>query len=306
MNREQATFVQPPECRFAANGRELALGRRVLLMGIVNVTPDSFSDGGRCATAPAAVAQALRLAAEGAEILDLGGESTRPGAAPVAAAAELARVLPVLRELRPRTDCLLSVDTWKAEVARAAVAEGADIINDISGLQRDPAMLEVLRSSRVGCVLMHLRGTPQTMQTLTDYADLLGEIRAFFAAALARAEQAGVGRDRFLLDPGLGFSKTAEQNHELIRGLPAFLGLGRPLLLGPSRKSFIGKLLGGDCPPPPAARDWGTAAAVAAGVLAGATVLRVHEVAAMRDVVRVAAALRPASGGGGPGENGGA
>lgn len=269
------------------------MGRRVLVMGIVNVTPDSFSDGGRCATPEAAVAHGLQLAAEGGDILDVGGESTRPGAAPVSAAEELARVLPVIRGLRAHCDLPISVDTWKAEVARAALEAGADIVNDISGLQRDPVMLEVLRSSRAGLVLMHMRGTPETMQQHTNYADLAGEIRAFFATALRQAAAAGIAPERIALDPGLGFSKTAAQNLELIRRLPEFLELGRPLLLGPSRKSFIGKILGGEMPPPAAARDWGTAAAAAVCVLAGATILRIHQVSGLRDAVRVAAALRP-------------
>lgn len=291
MSQNFQAFVMPPETVFDCGRRRFNLGRQVLVMGIVNVTPDSFSDGGRHASAAAAVEHGLRLVAEGADLLDIGGESTRPGSEPVPAETETARVVPVIRELRTRTDVPLSVDTWKAEVAAAAVAAGADIVNDISGLQRDPRMLDVLQQSAAGCVLMHMRGTPQTMQTLTGYADLAGEIRGFFAAALRRAQAAGVAAERILLDPGIGFSKTAEQNHELIRRLPEFLELGRPLLLGPSRKSFIGKILGGDVPA--AERDWGTAAAVAACVLAGATVLRVHRVAAMRQAVQVAAALRP-------------
>jgi len=274
-------------------GREwrLGCGCRTLVMGIVNVTPDSFADGGRCVTAQSAVVRGLQLLEDGADMLDIGGESTRPGAVPVSAAEELARILPVIRSLRERTELPISVDTWKAAVAEAAIAAGATIVNDISGFALDPALAEVVARTGVGCVLMHLRGTPQTMQQFTAYADLAGEVTAELAAALARAEAAGIPRERIVLDPGIGFSKTAEQNHDLIRSFGRLRSaLGRPLLAGTSRKSFIGKLLPGN--PPPAERVWGTAAAVTACILYGADIVRVHDVAEMRQVAGVADALR--------------
>lgn len=270
---------------------ELGPGHRTLIMGIVNVTPDSFSDGGRHATAQTAVVHGLQLLEDGAEILDIGGESTRPGSQPVSADEEMARILPVIRSLRERTDTPISVDTWKAEVAEAAIAAGATIVNDISGFALDPRLAAVVARTGVSCVLMHMRGTPQTMQEHTQYADVAGEVAAELAAVLKRAEAAGIPPERIALDPGIGFSKTAEQNHDLIRGLGRLRrALGRPVLAGPSRKSFIGKLLPGN--PPPAERDWCTAAAVTACILNGADIVRVHNVAAMRQAALVAAALR--------------
>ena len=266
-------------------------GCRTLVMGIVNITPDSFSDGGRCVTAQSAVVHGLQLLEDGADILDIGGESTRPGAHPVSAAEEMARILPVIRSLRERTALPISVDTWKSEVAEAAIAAGATIVNDISGFTLDPALAGVVARTGVGCVLMHMRGTPQTMQQFTDYTDLASEVTAELAAALERAVAAGIPRDRLVLDPGIGFSKTAEQNHDLIRSLGRFRStLGRPLLAGPSRKSFIGKLLPGN--PPAAERVWGTAAAVTACILYGADIIRVHDVAEMRQAACVADALK--------------
>ena len=274
-------------------GREWRLGTgcRTLLMGIVNVTPDSFADGGRCVTAQSAVVRGLQLVEDGADFLDIGGESTRPGAQPVSAEEEMARILPVIRGLRERTDMPISVDTWKAEVAAAAIAAGAAIVNDISGFALDPSLAEVVARTGVGCVLMHMRGTPSNMQQFTQYEDVAGEVAAELAAALQRADSAGILRERIVLDPGIGFSKSAGQNHELIRGLGRIRSvLGRPLLAGPSRKSFIGKLLPGD--PPPAERVWGTAAAVTACILYGADIIRVHDVAEMRQAALVADALK--------------
>jgi dihydropteroate synthase len=280
------------ETEFHFADRCWRLGRRTLLAGIVNVTPDSFSDGGAFLDPAAAVAHGERLAAEGADVLDIGGESTRPGAPPVAAAEEERRVVPVIRALARRVQVPLSVDTSKAAVAAAALAAGACIVNDVSGLQRDPEMLGLLGATGAGCILMHMRGTPATMQQCTDYADLGADVCAFFQGTLARAAAAGVPPERFILDPGIGFSKTAEQNLELIRLLPRFRALGRPVLMGPSRKSFIGRLLPGN--PPPEGRVWGTAAAVTACALFGADVVRVHDVAAMAQVLAVADAIRAA------------
>lgn len=275
---------------FRFGAQEWQLGGATRLAGIVNVTPDSFADGGQWFDAGAAVAHGEQLAAEGAALLDVGGESTRPGAAPVSAEEETRRVVPVIRDLARRVRVPISVDTVKAAVAAAALDAGATIVNDVSGLQADPGMLGLLARAPAGCILMHMRGTPATMQQFTDYRDLAGEICAFFAGVLERAAAAGVGCERFLLDPGIGFSKTAEQNLELIRLTPRFRALGRPVLLGPSRKSFIGRLLPGN--PPPAERVWGTAGAVAACALYGADVVRVHDVAAMAQVLAVADALR--------------
>ncbi len=282
---------------FQCAGQRRQLGDAAWVMGIVNATPDSFSDGGQCLDPESAIKRGLHMARHGAAILDIGGESTRPGAPPVSAAEEIERVVPVIRGLADQTDALLSVDTSKAAVARAALAAGASIVNDVSGLHRDPEMLDVLRTTQAGCVVMHMRGTPDTMQTMTDYADLMGDIITYFRDILDRTAAAGVARERLILDPGIGFAKTAEQNLELIAHLARLRDLGRPLLLGPSRKSFIGKLLPGT---EPQERGWGTAGAVACCVLCGADIVRVHDVDEMRQVAVVAAAIRQAAAGGEP------
>jgi dihydropteroate synthase len=276
---------------FRARDQAFELTRRVLMMGVVNVTPDSFSDGGRWATAEAAIEHGLQLAADGADILDIGGESTRPGAPAVAEAEEVRRVVPVIAGIRRVSTVAISIDTTKAEVARQALAAGADIVNDISGLVREPAMIGVAAAARAGCIVMHMRGTPQTMQQQTDYADLLGEVAQFFVAAGERLRSGGVGEEYIVYDPGLGFSKTAPQNLLLLRHLAQLRQLGRPLLVGPSRKSFIGKVLGIT---EPSQRSWGTAAAVASAVLAGARIIRVHDVAPMRQVATLALAIATA------------
>lgn len=277
---------------FRFQEQEWRLGAKTLLMGIVNVTPDSFSDGGEFLASAAAVTRGEALVAAGAAILDVGGESTRPGAPAVSAEEELQRVLPVIRGLRERVAVPISIDTSKAVVAEAAVVAGAAIINDISGLHHDPAMLEVLCRTGAGCILMHMRGTPATMQQFTAYTDLIGEISGYFRDTLRAAQAAGVPETRFLLDPGIGFSKAAEQNLALIRNLWRFRELGRPVLAGPSRKSFIGKLLPAGLAP--RERVWGTAGAVAACALCGADIVRVHDVAEMAQVLAVADAVRGA------------
>lgn len=264
------------------------LQRQALVMGILNVTPDSFSEAGEHYDPAAAVAAGLAMADAGAHILDVGGESTRPGAAPVDAAEECRRVVPVIRELRAATDRLISIDTTKADVADAALAAGADIVNDISGLTQDPEMITVTRQHGAGCCLMHMRGTPQTMQRHTAYDDLIGDIHGYFRDRLAVLEAAGIPPERVCLDPGIGFAKTAEQNLLLINALDRFLDLDRPILLGPSRKSFIGRVLQLD---DPRDREWGTAAALAVGMARGARVLRVHDVAAMRQVTDLTMAI---------------
>jgi dihydropteroate synthase len=257
-------------------------------MGIVNATPDSFSDGGRFLDPAAAVARALRLAGEGADVVDVGGESTRPGSPPVGEAEELRRVLPVIEALRARGFPLpISVDTTKPAVARAALAAGADLVNDVSCLA-DPDLARVAAAAAVPLVLMHTRGTPAEMASRAVYGDVIAEVGRELELALARAGAAGLARERVILDPGIGFAKTAEQSVELLARLPELRALGRPLLVGPSRKSFIGAVTGA----PVAERLPGTLAAVTAAVLAGAEWLRVHDVAEARQAARLAAALR--------------
>jgi dihydropteroate synthase len=259
-------------------------------MGIVNATPDSFSDGGRFLDPAAAVSQALRLAEEGADLVDLGGESTRPGAPPVLADEELRRVVPVIERLRARGFPLpISVDTTKGTVARAALAAGADLVNDVSGLG-DPELGRAVAEARVPVVLMHTRGTPADMQARAVYADVAAEVEAELRIVLARAVAAGIDPAAVILDPGIGFAKTAAQNLELLARLGELRALGRPLLVGPSRKSFIGTLTGA----PVEDRLPGTVAAVTVCVLAGVELLRVHDVAACRQAALVAAAVRDA------------
>jgi dihydropteroate synthase len=270
-----------------SRGRRLFLGSRTWLMGVVNVTPDSFSDGGLFIDPDRAVERGLELASEGADILDIGGESTRPGAGPVAAEEELRRIIPVVRGLRRRTDVPISVDTTKAAVAREALDEGADIVNDVSALRFDAEMAQVIAASGAAVVLMHMQGTPLTMQLDPRYDDLLGEIRSFFLERLRAAEEAGIPADRTVIDPGVGFGKTCAHNLALLNGLEAFRDLGRPLCVGLSRKAFIGKVL--DLPP--GERVEGTIAAAVLSVTHGAHILRVHDVREVARAVRVAEAI---------------
>jgi len=264
-------------------------GKRPYIMGVLNVTPDSFSDGGRFLQPQDALEQARRLIAEGADILDVGGESSRPGSDPVTVEEELRRVLPVVEKLANESPVPISIDTTKAEVARRALQAGAAMINDISALRFDPRLAEVVAEANVPLCLMHMRGEPKTMQQgPIVYRDLLREIGAFLQDAMERAQAAGIDRDKIILDPGIGFGKAPEHNLTIIRRLDYFQRLGRPLLVGVSRKSFIGQILN----LPPQERLFGTAAAVAAAVLAGAHILRVHDVAAMRQVALVAHAIR--------------
>ena len=260
-------------------------------MGVVNATPDSFSDGGQYLARDAAFAQAERLAEDGADILDLGGESTRPGAPDVPPDEEIARVVPVIGALRSRGVQLpISIDTRKAEVARAALDAGADLVNDVSALA-DPALAALVAERQVPVVLMHTRGTPADMQSRAVYGDVVEEVASELSAALARAEAAGVRREQVILDPGIGFAKTAEHSLILLGAIPRLRALGRPLLVGPSRKSFIGAVTGAGV----SERLPGTLAAVAAAVLAGAEFIRVHDIAPARQAGLVAAAIRAAS-----------
>ena len=264
------------------------LSRRGLIMGIVNVTPDSFSDGGRFADSGRAVEHALRLVAEGADILDIGGESTRPGAEPVPEAEELRRVLPVIRAVRGQTGALISIDTMKASVARAALDAGADILNDVTGLRGDPLMLRLAASCDAGLVVMHMTGTPLTMQAGPSYADVVAEVRGYFETRLAILEKAGIDPRRVVLDPGFGFGKTLEHNLALLRALPALAPAGRPLLAGVSRKSMISGLLGN---PNLSDREWPTVALTSCCRELGARILRVHEVRANAEALRMTEAV---------------
>jgi len=261
---------------------------RPRLMGVLNITPDSFSDGGRYLSVAAALAQGRRLAAEGADLLDVGGESTRPGAQHVGVQQELDRVLPVLEALRRDIALPLSIDTSKSAVAKAAIAAGAEFVNDVSGLTFDAQMAAVVADSGAGLFVMHTRGRPATMQADTCYVDLVAEVCAALQGSVARAVAAGVAAERIAVDPGIGFGKDVAGNLELLRRLPAFAVLGRPLLLGTSRKSFIGRVLGLD---DPAARQAGTLATVALGVASGVRLFRVHEVGPAREAALVAWAV---------------
>jgi dihydropteroate synthase len=267
--------------------RVLPTSRRCLVMGIVNVTPDSFADGGRYLDPRAAVVHGLRLAAEGADLLDVGGESTRPGAAYVEEAVELRRVLPVVEALAAATDVPVSIDTRKAAVARAALAAGAAVVNDVSAGRDDPDLLGVAAEAKAPVVLMHMQGTPATMQDDPRYNDVVGEVEAFLRERCAAAEAAGVAPEQLAVDPGIGFGKRDEHNYALLDALPRLTRLGHPLLVGTSRKGFIGRAL--DLPTDE--RLEGTAATVVWAVERGARIVRVHDVAPMVRTVRMTEAL---------------
>lgn len=277
-------------------GQVFNWGTQTYLMGILNVTPDSFSDGGQFHSLSNAVTQAHRLIESGAHLLDIGGQSTRPQAEEVSVDEELQRVIPVIQVLRstvtetstPIAAVPISVDTTRAEVAKAAVVAGADLVNDISGATYDANMLPTIAELEVPIVLMHIRGTPKTMQQLTSYQDLVGEIYEFLAQRVEAAVAVGVDPKHIILDPGIGFAKTYAQNLELLRQIPKFRSLGCPILIGTSRKSFIGHILN---QPDPQQRIWGTAATCCAAIAGSADILRVHDVAEMRDVCRVADAI---------------
>ncbi|MDB9374157.1 dihydropteroate synthase [Nodularia sphaerocarpa] len=268
-------------------------GQRTHLMGVLNVTPDSFSDGGVFNNSAAALAQAQAMVAAGADIIDVGGQSTRPGAKQITLAEELDRVLPILQVLRREITVPISVDTTRAIVAKASIEAGADIINDISAGTFDLEMLPTVASLDVPIVLMHIQGTPQTMQQMTDYQDLMAEISSFLAAQILAATGVGIDQRKIIIDPGIGFAKNYEQNLAIFRELRALKALNCPILVGASRKSFIGRILN---QPEPKARVWGTAAACCAAISQGADLLRVHDVQQMRDVSLVADALFRQSG----------
>lgn len=268
--------------------RAFDLSDKALIMGVINTTPDSFSDGGAFAGAEAAIEHGLRLADEGADILDIGGESTRPGADPVPPDQELRRVIPVIEGLAARTNAALSIDTSKAAVAQAAMAAGASIINDVTALTGDPEMAGVAAATDAGVVLMHMHGTPRTMQQGPAYDDVVTEVSDFLRAQAEAAEATGIARDRIALDPGIGFGKTVEHNLRLIAALPEFARLGYPVLLGVSRKSFLSAAAGA---PEMADREAPTTALTALGRSLGARIFRVHAVAGNVRALRVTEAV---------------
>ena len=268
--------------------RTFDLADRGIIMGIVNVTPDSFSDGGGFRGTDDAVDHGLRLAEEGAQILDIGGESTRPGAAPVTAEEEMQRVVPVIEKLSRKTAVAISVDTSKAAVARAAFDAGAEIVNDVTALEGDPEMTSVAAEYKAGVVLMHMRGTPRTMQQDPRYEDVVGEVREYLRAHIAAARDAGIAHERIAIDPGIGFGKTVQHNLQVIDGLGSFAAIGRPVLLGASRKSFLATAAGCDDAKD---RDVPTAALTALGYRLGARIFRVHAVRMNMQALRLAESL---------------
>ncbi len=279
----------PDPGRMTLRGRRATFDiDRPFLVGILNVTPDSFSDGGRFLDLENALRQGLRMDAEGADLIDIGGESTRPGARPVAEQEELDRVIPVIENLRREIDRPLSIDTTKSGVARQALAAGADFVNDISGLAFDPDMARTVADAQAGLIVMHTRGRPDVMQQDTRYADLVAEVVAALKVSIERATAAGIGFDRIAVDPGIGFGKDVAGNLELLRRLADLTVLGRPIMLGTSRKSFIGRVLGQDIPE---GRLAGTLATIALGYAAGARLFRVHDVAAARQAATMAQAI---------------
>ncbi len=278
------TGAPPPPLLWRTSRRTLVLSGRPLIMGILNLTPDSFSDGGLWNDPERAVAHALTMVEEGADIIDIGGESSRPGAAPVSEEEELRRIMPLLERLVPLLNVPLSIDTTKAAVARRSLAAGAEIINDISGLFFDEGMADVVAAGYAGLVVMHSRGTPDQMQLNTRYADLVGEVRDGLRASLGRALAAGISAEQVVIDPGIGFAKDRAGNLRLLRSLGELLDLGRPLLVGASRKGFTGTAAGRLVEN----RLFTTAATVALAVAQGAALLRVHDVAAMRAVADMA------------------
>lgn len=289
--------------RVKLRSRTLALGDRTLVMGVLNVTPDSFSDGGTYFRAEDAVEAALAMERAGADLLDIGAESTRPGSLGISAEEELARLLPVLQGLRGRLKIPISIDTQKAPVAESALAAGAEILNDISGLRNDPGIAEVAAKSGAPLILMHMRGTPRTMQKMPFAKDAVRDVLSGLRRAAETARRAGVRKSQIILDPGIGFGKSFAQNYELLARLPELAKLGYPLLVGTSRKGFLGATLArGGKALPAEERIWGTAATVAASMLYGADIVRVHDVEEMVQVVRVTdcvlhAELRPKHGG---------
>jgi dihydropteroate synthase len=278
------SMVRRRKFRLRLPSQTLDLGARTLVMGVLNVTPDSFSDGGKFFDPKTAIEAALAMEAAGADVLDIGGESTRPGSDGISADEELARVLPVLNALASRLKIPISIDTRKASVAEAAIAAGAEIVNDVTGLRADPEIAAVAKRHRVPLILMHLRGQPRTMQTQPFARDAVRDVLAGLKRSIMIARGAGVPNSQIIVDPGIGFGKSFDQNYELIARLPEIARLGFPIVIGTSRKGFLGKTLDDK---PPEERIWGTAATVAASILAGAHIVRVHDVTEMVQVARV-------------------
>jgi dihydropteroate synthase len=274
--------------RLRLPSRTLVLGKRTLVMGVLNVTPDSFSDGGLFHDVDAAVARAVEMETAGADILDIGGESTRPGSECTSAAEQLRRILPVLEKLPGRLTIPISVDTGSAEVAEAAIAAGAEIVNDVTALRADARLAQVAARRKLPVILMHMHGEPRTMQKKPFARNVVKDVAAVLRRAVAVAMKAGIPKSQIVLDPGIGFGKSYAQDYELIARLPEFSKLGFPLLVGTSRKKFIGRVLGGR---PVTERLYGTAATVTASILGGAHIVRVHDVAEMVQVARVADAV---------------
>jgi dihydropteroate synthase len=275
--------------RLKLRSKMLTLGERTLVMGVLNVTPDSFSDGGKYDQTETAMERALAMEQEGADVLDIGGESTRPGAEDTSVAEELDRILPVLEGLRGRLKIPVSVDTRRAAVAELAIRAGAEMINDVSGLRTDARLAEVVAKNGIGLILLHMRGEPRTMQRRPFARDVMSDVVSGLRESVAMARKAGVAKTQIILDPGIGFGKSYAQNYELIEKLPRLAALGYPLLVGTSRKGFLGATLALDGKPaPPEERIWGTAATVTASILGGAHIVRVHDVAEMVQVARVA------------------
>jgi len=271
-----------------AKRRALSIGKRTLIMGVLNVTPDSFSDGGRYPDAASAAESAKEMISQGADIIDIGGESSRPGSERISAAEEIRRVMPVIEALKGAS-VPVSIDTWKGEVARRALRAGADMVNDITALKGDPDMAGVIAEFDAAVVLMHMKGDPGDMQDAPYYDDVMSEICSYLSEASVRAEDAGIDPEKIIVDPGIGFGKTLEHNLMILKELGRLKEeLKRPVLAGASRKSFIGEVTGKDV----TKRVFGTAASVSAAVLAGADIVRVHDVGEMADVVRVADAIR--------------
>src|SRR6266404_1002201 len=278
--------------RLKLSSRTLVLGERTLVMGVLNVTPDSFSDGGKFLQPESAIEHAFAMERAGANLLDIGGESTRPGSVETSASEELDRILPVLEALRGRLKIPISVDTRRASVAELAIRAGAELVNDVSGLRSDPRIAEAAARHRVPLILMHMRGEPRTMQAGEFARDVLKDVIQGLRKSVAVARRAGVGKSQIIVDPGIGFGKSFAQNYELLQKLPQLAKLGYPLLVGTSRKGFLGAALAREGKPaPPEERIWGTAATVTASILNGAHIVRVHDVNEMVQVARVADCL---------------
>ncbi|MCG2813963.1 MAG: dihydropteroate synthase [Thermodesulfovibrionales bacterium] len=275
--------------KFAWQSFSLDFSKKTYLMGILNVTPDSFSDGGQYFDRTLAIKRAYEMVEEGADIIDIGGESTRPGSEPVPLQEEIARTIPVIEEISKKIKVPISIDTYKAEVAKRALDAGASIVNDISGLRFDPEMPKVVSQYKVPVVIMHIKGTPKNMQANPQYEALIPEVMDYLRESIRLAVESGIAEDKIIIDPGIGFGKTYDHNLEIIKKLREFTLLEKPLLVGPSRKAFIGKILGDA---PASERLEGTAAAVAISILNGANIIRVHDVKEMKRVALVADAVK--------------